>query len=75
MLEDVTTYRVRFELDDTGWYAVTIPSVPGCITQARTVHEGLVLVRDALALIAGDDVAAQAELLAEVVGASEPRAA
>ena len=72
---DVKTYRVRFERDETGWYAVTVPEVPGCVTQARTVPEGLRGAREALSLLVGDEDAARAELLAEVVGASEPDAA
>jgi predicted RNase H-like HicB family nuclease len=74
-MTNVRTYRVRFERDDTDWFAVTIPEVPGCVTQSRTVHEGLRHAREALALLVGEDDAARAELLAEVVGASEPSAA
>ena len=68
----VTSYRVRFELDESGWYAVTIPDVPGCITQAKTIPQGLAHARDALALLIGDNVAGAAELLADVVGYSQP---
>lgn len=75
MMKPVRTYRVRCELDETGWYAVTIPDVPGCITQARTIPDALEKVRDALALLIGDDKAGGAELLAEVVGVSTPRRA
>jgi predicted RNase H-like HicB family nuclease len=71
-MTSMKTYRVRFERDDMDWFAVTIPEVPGCITQSRTVQEGLRHAREALALLVGDDAAARAELLAEVVGASEP---
>lgn len=72
---NVRTYRVRFEMDATGWYAVTVPEVPGCITQSRSIPDGLRLARDALKLLIGEDSAARAELLAEVAGASEPDAA
>ena len=72
MIVHVKTYRVRFELDETGMYAVTVPEVPGCITQAETVPRGLELIRDALGLLIGEQPAAEAELLAEVVGLSDP---
>jgi len=67
-----TSYRVRFELDESGWYAVTVPDVPGCITQAKSIPEGLAHARDALALLLGDDVARSAELLADIAGFSQP---
>lgn len=75
MIPNVKTYRVRFERDETGVYAVTVPEVPGCITQAKSVPEGLVQVRDALGLLIGEERAAEAELLADVVGVSDPTAA
>lgn len=55
------SYRVRCELDETGWYAVTIPDVPGCITQARSVPQAVELVREALALLVGDEAAEEEE--------------
>jgi predicted RNase H-like HicB family nuclease len=75
MISSMTTYRVRFERDDTGTYAVTVPHVPGCITQAITVPEGLEHARDALGLLIGEENAADATLLAEIVGVSDPTAA
>ena len=76
MIRRVTkTLRVRFEIDETGWYAVTVPEIPGCITQAKTIPEGLEHARDALALLIGNEAAAEAELLAEVQGVSSPRSA
>lgn len=65
-----TTYRVRCELDETGWYAVTIPDVPGCLSAAKTIPEALTHIREALSLLVGDEAAAEAELLADVVGVS-----
>jgi predicted RNase H-like HicB family nuclease len=74
-MKTVRTFRVRCELDETGWYAVTVPEVPGCITQAQSIPDALTRARDALALLVGDDTAASAELLADVVGVSAPRSA
>ena len=67
------TYRVRFDLDETGWYAITVPEVPGCLSQAQNVPAGLDRIREALSLFVDD--ASEAELLAEVVGHSAPRPA
>lgn len=67
------TYRVRFELDETGWYTITVPDVQGCLSQARDVPDGLDRIREALSLFVDD--ADDAELLAEVVGHSAPRRA
>lgn len=67
------TYRVRFELDETGWYAITVPEVRGCLSQAQDVPAGLDRIREALSLFVDD--ADDAELLAEIVGHSAPRTA
>jgi predicted RNase H-like HicB family nuclease len=75
MIDRVKTYRVKFERDETGTYAVTVPKVPGCITQARSIPEGLAYARDALGLLIGEEGASEAELLADVVGVSDPTAA
>lgn len=33
------TYRVTAEWDDTGWWVVTVPDVPGAITQTRRLDQ------------------------------------
>lgn len=33
------TYRVDAEWDDTGWWVVTVPTVPGAITQCRRLDQ------------------------------------
>jgi hypothetical protein len=35
----MTTYTARAEWDATGWWVVTIPEVPGAITQARRLDQ------------------------------------
>ncbi|MDQ3150544.1 MAG: type II toxin-antitoxin system HicB family antitoxin [Actinomycetota bacterium] len=32
-------YRVNAEWDDTGWWVVTVPDVPGAITQSRRLDQ------------------------------------
>jgi len=32
-------YRVVIEPGEDGWFVVTVPALPGCITQGKTVEE------------------------------------
>ena len=32
---------------EDGWYVVTVPSLPGCITQGRTIKEAKQNIREA----------------------------
>jgi predicted RNase H-like HicB family nuclease len=41
-------FHVRFEEAKEGGYIVSIPEMPGCVTQAETFEEGLAMVQDAL---------------------------
>lgn len=35
---------------DEGGYTVTVPALPGCITQGETLEEAIVMARDAIKL-------------------------
>jgi antitoxin HicB len=41
-------FHIRFQEDEEGGYVVSIPEMPGCVTQADTFEEGLAMVSDAL---------------------------
>ena len=41
-------YRVIIDTDETGWYVVECPSLPGCISQGRTRAEALKNIQDAI---------------------------
>lgn len=41
-------FSIRFEPASEGGFVVSIPEMPGCVTQGETFQEGLALVRDAL---------------------------
>lgn len=43
-------YKVVLERneDDDGYYTVTVPALPGCVTQGRTKQEALGRVREAI---------------------------
>ena len=41
-------FHIRFQEAEEGGYIVSIPEMPGCVTQADTLEEGLAMVQDAL---------------------------
>ncbi len=41
-------FQVRFQRAKEGGYIVSIPEMPGCVTQAETFEEGLAMIKDAL---------------------------
>lgn len=59
-------YTVRYEKDVAGWWIVTVPEVPGCRTQGRSLAESRKRIREALALFVEDTVAKRAELLDDI---------
>jgi predicted RNase H-like HicB family nuclease len=44
------TRQVILIPDETGWFTVEVPSLPGCISQGQTVEEALVNIREAITL-------------------------
>ncbi|NCN64578.1 MAG: type II toxin-antitoxin system HicB family antitoxin [Candidatus Altiarchaeum hamiconexum] len=43
-------FKVVLEKDEDGGYAVTVPSLPGCISQGDTKEEALKNIREAIEL-------------------------
>jgi predicted RNase H-like HicB family nuclease len=43
-------FRVVIERDEEGYLVASVPSLPGCHTQARSLDELMDRVRDAIAL-------------------------
>jgi len=41
-------YNVVVERDEAGWYVASVPSLPGCHTQARSLDELLTRIREAI---------------------------
>ncbi|MBX9942783.1 MAG: type II toxin-antitoxin system HicB family antitoxin [Reyranella sp.] len=41
-------YNVVAERDEAGWYVASVPALPGCHTQARSLDELMVRVREAI---------------------------
>ena len=47
---EVKSYRVVYELDESGHWIATVPSVKGCHTYGRSIHEATERIREALGL-------------------------
>ena len=58
--------EIRYELDETGWWLATVPAVPGCHTQGRTIEQAENRIREALALFLPAATVAKATLEANV---------
>lgn len=44
----MTTYRVVLEPQKEGGYTVTVPNLPGCISEGETVEEAIENIKDAI---------------------------
>ncbi len=64
MAEAVSTYTVRYERDETGWWVATVKGVRGCHTQGRTIDQARRRIREALALFVDDSE--DAELIDDI---------
>ena len=44
-------YTIILEPDpDEGGYTLTVPALPGCVTQGETIEEAIVMAKDAIRL-------------------------
>jgi predicted RNase H-like HicB family nuclease len=59
-------YTLRLERDEDGWWVASVPGVPGCHTQGRTIEQATERAREALGLFIGD-AAETVELLAKTI--------
>lgn len=64
MAEAVKSYRVVYELDESGHWIATVPRVKGCHTYGRSLSEARARIREALGLFVED--AARARLADEI---------
>ena len=53
----VRTYSTVVDPDPEGGFTVTVPSLPGCITQGETIEECVANARETIALYIEDLVA------------------
>lgn len=59
-MADVREYDVVLAPEDEGGFSVSVPALPGCISQGETREEALAMVREAIevyieSLLAHDD--------------------
>ena len=50
MPEIVRSYAVIFEPCEEGGYAVTVPALPGCVTQGETLEEARAMAEEVIVL-------------------------
>ena len=42
------TYSIKIEPQIEGWFTITVPSLPGCISEWDTLEEALENIKDAM---------------------------
>ncbi len=48
LAKKILKYTVIFEPAEEGGYVVTVPALPGCITEGDTLEEAMEMVKDAI---------------------------
>jgi len=64
MAKTMSTYTVRYERDETGWWVAQVKEVRGCHTQGKSIAQARTRIREALGLFVAD--AQRAKLIDEV---------
>ena len=72
MAKIMSTYVVRYQLDETGWWVASVKEVRGCHTQGRTIAQARRRIMEALELFVDD--ASDAELIDDIVLPTNARA-
>lgn len=54
MAEEMKTYHVGYDRDESGWWVASVREVRGCHTQGRTVDEARRRIREAMDLFVDD---------------------
>jgi len=57
-------FTVVIEQDEDGYYVATVPSLPGCYTQARTLEELAPRIREVIALCLAEQQAPRMKFVA-----------
>jgi predicted RNase H-like HicB family nuclease len=47
---DTMDFKISIEKDEDGWYVVTVPALPGCISQGKTEKEAKKNIAEAIEL-------------------------
>lgn len=59
----ILQFKVLIERDQDGWYVASVPELPGCYTQAKTLEELRIRVCEAINLVLESDKDARDEKL------------
>jgi predicted RNase H-like HicB family nuclease len=51
----VVQFNVIFELDEDGYYVASVPAIPGCYTQGKTLEEAKKRVKEVIELCLEED--------------------
>jgi len=43
-------FKIAIEHDEDGWYIVTVPALPGCVSQGKTKAEAKINIAEAIEL-------------------------
>lgn len=43
-------FNVIIEKDNEGWYVASVPEIPGCYTQGKTIQQVLERIKEAMAV-------------------------
>jgi len=57
-------FKVILEPSDEGGYTVSVPSLPGCISEGDSLEEAMVKIRETISLYLEKDNPLQAEIFA-----------
>ena len=58
-------FKVFIERDENGWYVASVPELPGCYTQAKTLEQLRPRIKEVIELTLESDHVLKAEKLAE----------
>ena len=47
-MSNVAEFNVIIEKDEEGWYVGTVPEIPGCHTQGKTIKQLLERIKEAI---------------------------
>ena len=51
----VLSFNVIFEQDEDGYFVASVPSIPGCYTQGKTLEEAKKRIKEAIKLCLDED--------------------
>lgn len=51
----ILKFNILFELDEDGYFVASVPALPGCYTQGKTLEEARRRIEEAIKLCLKDD--------------------